>query len=280
MSFLLLLACTTPAETPALRFTAIPDHDTRLLEQRFQPVAAYLSEALQVEVVYVPAADYRASVELFTHGDIQLAWFGGLTGVQARAAVPGAHAIAQGAEDPEYHSYFIAHQSTGLTRSEDFPTALSALTFTFGSESSTSGRLMPEHFLRQASGKGPEAFFEQPYAFSGAHDRTAKLVESGQVQAGALNFKTYDAMVADGRLDASQAPIIWKTPAFADYNFTAHPVLDARYGEGFTAKLQQALIAMDDPALLQAFDRSALISAKDEDFAAIASVAAELGMVQ
>ena len=48
--------------------------------------------------------------------------------------------IAQGEADPRYYSYFIAHESTGLQRSDEFPLAIKDLTFTFGSESSTSGR--------------------------------------------------------------------------------------------------------------------------------------------
>ncbi len=182
-ALLLLAGCgggSDEAETPVLRYTAIPDQNSTELIQRFQPLTAYLSEKLEVPVEYVPARDYQASVEMFRNGDIMLAWFGGLTGVQARNAVPGAEAIAQGQADPQYYSYFIAHQSTGLERSEEFPTALADLTFSFGSESSTSGRLMPEYFIKQNTGKSPLEFFAQPFGFSGSHDKTCKLVESGQ----------------------------------------------------------------------------------------------------
>ena len=292
MITLLLFACTgagsgpdaapdaQPAAPPTLQFSAIPDQNTSLLQQKFDPVAAHLSEALGVPVEYVPAADYTASVEMFRNGDIQLAWFGGLTGVQARQAVPGARAIAQGAEDPEYRSYFIAHAGTGLEPTEGFPEAIADYTFSFGSESSTSGRLMPEHFLREATGESPEDFFTAGYSFSGAHDKTAKLVESGQVQVGALNYKTWDAMVADGRVDPAKARVIWTTPTYADYNFTAHPDLEVRYGAGFTDRLQAALVAIDDPALLDAFQRSGLIPASDGDYAQILAVARALDMVR
>jgi len=82
---------------PTLRFSGIPDTNTTNLQEKFEPFAAYLSEALGVPVEYVPTADYAASVAAFTTGQIQLAWFGGLSGVQARHEVAGAHAIA-----PEY----------------------------------------------------------------------------------------------------------------------------------------------------------------------------------
>ncbi len=290
MLFLMLtiLACETPetqlspetAEQTTLRFSAIPDQNTTLLKQKYDPIADYLSEALDVPVEYVPVFDYTASVEMFKNGDIQLAWFGGLTGVQARASVPGAHAIAQGAEDTAYFSYFIAHKDTGIERSDAFPLAIAEGNFSFGSDSSTSGRLMPEFFIQQYTGMSPTEFFTEGVSFSGAHDKTAKLVESGQIQAGVLSYKTYDKMVAEGRLDEDTCRIIWKTPEYADYNFTAHPDLEVMFGDGFTQKLQTVLIEMNDPVLLDAFPRSALIEAEDADFDGIAQVAAELGMLR
>lgn len=282
---MLALACASnppaePSATPTLSFSAIPDQDSTRLRQKFDPIAAYLSAELAVPVQYVPSADYPASVALFKNADVQLAWFGGLTGVQARAAVPGAQAIAQGAEDPQYTSYFVAHHSTGLTRGTEFPMGIADLSFSFGSESSTSGRLMPEYFLRQATGQAPDAFFSKPYGFSGAHDKTAKLVEGGQVEAGVLSYKTWDKLVEEGRIDETQAHMIWQTPPYADYNFTAHPSLETRFGPGFTDKLQAALLSMDDPALLAALPRSAIIPATNEDFGQIEVVARELGMLR
>ena len=263
-----------------LCFSAIPDQNTTELEEKFRPFAEHLSQVLGVPVEYVPAHDYQASVEMFRNGDIHFAWFGGLTGVQAREAVPGARAIAQGAADPEYYSYFIAHASTGLERSEDFPFAIEGMTFTFGSESSTSGRLMPEYFLRQNTGKAPAEFFAEPVGFSGSHDKTVELVESGQYQVGVVNYKVYDKRVQSGKADPEVARILWKTPFYADYNWTVRPDVDAAFGAGFIDRLQEALISIDDPSLLQALPRERLIEATNDDFEGIRSVAQALGMLR
>ena len=140
-------------------FTAIPDQDTTRLQERFGKIADYLSEELGITVKYIPVKSYSASVQAFKNNEVQLAWFGGLSGVQARMAVPNSVAIAQGAEDPDFISYFIANTSTGLAFSEKFPKAIADKTFTFGSKGSTSGRLMPEHFIRQAfEGRHPVTF--------------------------------------------------------------------------------------------------------------------------
>ena len=266
--------------TPVLRFTAIPDQNTTELRQKFAPLTEHLAQVLGVEVEYVPSRDYQASVEMFRAGDIQLAWFGGLTGVQARAAVPGARAIAQGEVDPQYYSYFIANSETGLQPSEQFPVGMADFPFTFGSESSTSGRLMPEFFIKENTGQSPDQFFKKGFSFSGSHDKTVELVEAGRFPCGVVNYKVYDQRVAAGKTDPQVCRVIWKTPTFADYNFTVHPELDQVFGKGFTQRLQDALIGIDDESLLSALPRHKLIKAANEEFSGIATVARDLGMVR
>ncbi|MEE8526084.1 MAG: putative selenate ABC transporter substrate-binding protein [Thermoanaerobaculia bacterium] len=268
------------AQAAVLRFTAIPDQNTTELVEKFQPLAEHLSRELGVAVEYAPAHDYQASVEMFKNGDVQLAWFGGLTGVQARSAVDGARAIAQGQVDPEYYSYFIAHRETGLERSDQLPSDLGKYKFTFGSQSSTSGRLMPEFFIREHTGQGPMELFEHPVGFSGSHDKTIELVESSQYEIGAVNYKVYDQRIQAGTSDPEICRVIWKTPYYADYNWTVRPDVDDAMGEGYIDRLQAALVAIDDPQLLAALPRDRLIAASNEDFEGIRVVAEELGMLR
>ncbi|MDA7644290.1 putative selenate ABC transporter substrate-binding protein [bacterium] len=282
-----LTGCTkkSPSDSAAgsgavLKFTAIPDQNKVALQAKFDPVAEYLTEKLGVTCEYVPSTDYSASVQMFEAGDVHIAWFGGLTGVQAMHNVKGARAIAQGLADPNFMSYFIAHKDTGLTASESFPKAMAGKTFTFGSNKSTSGRLMPEYFIRENTGKSPEEFFGQKPGFSGAHDFTIDLVASGQVQVGAVNFKTYDSWAEKAGSDTEACRIIWKTPTYYDYNFTAHPALETLFGDGFTDRLQSALIEMDGALAKSAFNREKLITAKNSDFETIVKVATDLGFLR
>lgn len=263
-----------------LRFTAIPDQNTTELKEKFAPLAAYLTEKLGVTVEYLPAADYQASVEMFKNGDVLFSWFGGLTGVQARAAVAGADVIAQGDSDPEYYSLFLVNASTGLAASDSFPKGLADLAFTFGSESSTSGRLMPEYFIRKETGKSPKDFFKKPFGYSGSHDKTIELVESGRYQAGVVNYKVYEKRVKAGTTNPEVVKVIWKTPKYTDYHWLAHPDLDKTFGAGFKDKLKTALLSITDPKLLAALPRDKLIAAGNGDYTKIEEVARELGMLR
>jgi phosphonate transport system substrate-binding protein len=273
-------ACAPKPPAEPLRFSAIPDQNTTELQEKFKPLAAYLTQQLGVTVEYVPTRDYQATVETFKNGDIVLAWFGGLTGVQARNAVPGARAIAQGDTDPKYYSYFIANRSTGLEKKDEFPMDIGKFKFTFGSESSTSGRLMPEFFIREHTGKGPAEFFSTPVGFSGSHDKTAELVESGQYEVGVLNYLVYERRVKEGTTNPDVARIIWQTPTYVDYHWVAHPRIEQVFGAGFTEKLQQALTGITDPSLLAALPRERLIPAADQDYEQLRTVAEQLGMLR
>lgn len=276
-SILLFLTCLS-AWSQTFRFTAIPDQNSHHLEARFSKVAQYLSEKLGVEVVYVPVKSYSASVAAFKNNEVQLAWFGGLSGVQARRAVPNSQALAQGEEDQQFVTYFIANASTGLQLQESFPQELKGLTFTFGSKGSTSGRLMPEFFVRQHLGEAPVKAFKR-VGFSGDHSKTIALVQAGAYQAGAVNFQVWEREMKEGKIDASAVRIVWKTPTYPDYNWTVRGDVDTAFGAGFTKKIKQALLNMKDPELLESFPRSRFIPADNSMYKPILDTALEIGII-
>lgn len=262
----------------ALVFTAIPDEDETRLVERFTQYAKYFEAKLGVPVKYLPVKSYPAAVTAFTNNQVQFAWFGGLTGVQARLSVPGSQALAQGVEDLEFKSYIIAHASTGLTRSKDFPRGIEGKTFTFGARASTSGRLFPEHFIRQAMGKDPEKIFSR-IGYSGDHSRTIQLVQSGAYQVGVLNHLVWDQEVRSGKVDTKAVSVIWETPTYPDYHWVARGDIDKTFGTGFTGRLQSAILGVDEPKLLAIFDRKKFIPAKNDDYKVIEEVGKLTGLI-
>jgi phosphonate transport system substrate-binding protein len=274
----LLAAPTAHAQQSTLVFTAIPDEDETRLVERFTQYAKYFESKLGVPVKYLPVKSYPAAVTAFTNNQVQFAWFGGLTGVQARLAVPGSQAIAQGSEDLEFKSYFIAHASTGLKLSKEFPKGVEGKTFSFGARASTSGRLFPEHFIRQALGKDPEKVFSR-VGYSGDHSRTIQLVQSGAYQVGVLNHLVWDQEVKSGKVDTKLVSVIWETPTYPDYHWVARGDIDKTFGAGFVKKLQATIIGIDDPKLLAIFDRKKFIPAKNEDYKAIEEVGKLTGLI-
>jgi len=264
-------------------FTAIPDADESRLQQRFNKVAVYLSEKLNVDVKYIPVKSYGAAVTAFRNDQVQLAWFGGLSGVRARTLVPGSEAIAQGFEDQSFKSYIIAHHSTGLKPNADLSDAFKAfntkdMTFTFGSKGSTSGRLMPEFYLREEFKAAPNDVFSR-IGFSGDHSRTIAQVQSGAYQVGAVNFKVWEKELASGKVDTNKVSVIWTTPTYPDYQWTIRNDVDQRFGADFKQLVRKTLLEMNDPDLLASFPRQSFIPASNADYAPIENTARAIGLI-
>ena len=265
---------------PPLVIGGIPDQDVALLEERFGGLAEYLSDELGLPVRYQPATDYAAVVTAFGNGDVKLGWFGGLTGVQARLETPGARAVAQRPIDTEFRSVFIAGADVRATTLQD----LAGTRFTFGSESSTSGHLMPRFFLQEA-GIDPEADFAGRPSYSGSHDKTWKLVEAGSFQAGALNASVWDRAVEEGQVDPAKVREVLRSPTYVDYHWVAHPEIDETYGEGTTERIVDVLLEMDDAGpeaqrVLELFEDDEFIASDNGRYGAIEKVARDLGLLE
>lgn len=274
----------TPDAAPALGIAAIPDQDPELLNRLYSAVAEGIAEASGLAVDYRPVTDYTAVVRAFQRGDVYLAWVGGLTGVQARALVPGATAIAQRDIDSDFRSLFIAHSSAGIEPFGELSglSAVAGTSLTFGSETSTSGRLMPQYFMSQA-GVSLSDLAGAP-GFSGSHDATIEAVASGAFEVGAVNEQVYRAAQEAGEVDLSEVTVVFRTPGYADYHWIARPDLDETYGEGVTQALTDYFLGLDagtedDAAILELFGAQSFVAADDAAYDPIEEVARELDLL-
>ena len=279
---LLALGACSGEVQPVLKVGGIPDQDTSRLVRRYQVFADYLSGRLGVEVEYVPSVDYPAVVTAFSQGDIHLAFFGGLTGVQARLRSPGSQAIAQREQDASFHTKFIVNAESPVNSLQGLKTGASDLTLTFGSETSTSGHLMPRYFMNQA-GIDPGNDFRTLPNYSGSHDLTWKLVESGSFDVGALNEDVWNRAVELGNVDLARVREFYTTPDYFDYNWTVNSAVDREFGLGFTQRLEQALFSLnpaDHQEILDLFSAQAFIPSENQNYAAIEEVARDLGIIR
>lgn len=288
LGLLLLVACSqgeVATETPPLVISAIPDQDPEKLQRLYGPLAEYLSKEIGVPVVYQPVTDYTASVTAFKVGDLDMVWYGGLTGVQARLQVSGAEAILQRDIDENFHSVFIANSASGVAPFTDASglLALRGHTFTFGSESSTSGRLMPQYFLQQA-GVTLDDFTGEP-GFSGSHDKTIDLVEAGAYEVGVLNEQVWEQRVQAGEVDTSKVQLLWRTPAYYDYHWVIHPDVAQTYGPEIVEKIKTAFLKLDpsvpaDKEILDLFGATKFIPTENSNYDSIEAVGRAIGKIE
>ncbi|MFD6159911.1 putative selenate ABC transporter substrate-binding protein [Nocardia sp. NPDC060256] len=291
LSILLAVACGGSPGNPhhvsgngMLRIGAIPDQDPQKLQRTYSVLADWLGDQLGVKVEYVPVTDYMASVSAFVRGDLDLVFFGGLTAVQATHQLPGAVPIAQRDVDAEFRSVFVANVRSNIKPVGDIAglKTLAGHRYTFGADTSTSGRLMPQYFLQQAGvGIGD---FAGAAGFSGSHDATWKLVQEGTYEVGALNAAVWDDRLASGAIDTSKVREVFRTPSYHDYCWVARPDLDKKFGDGFTRKVTDAFLSIDgsdehEREILRAFAAKKFITTEAANYAQIEAVARDLGLL-
>jgi phosphonate transport system substrate-binding protein len=259
-----------------LRISAIPDESPTELQRKFGQLAAYLEKQVGMKVQYTPVSDYAAAVEALVGKKLDMVWYGGFTFVQARnrsnnQVIP----LVQRVEDENFKSVFIARANSGITTLAD----LKGKSVTFGSPSSTSGHLMPRHFLLQ-QGIDPERDFRQ-VAFSGAHDATIAAVAGGKVQAGALNISVWEKFVQEKRVDPAQVVVIYTTPPYYDYNWTVR----ADLGPALQKKLADAFLRLDparpeDKAILDLQRASRFVPTTAANYDSIERAARSAGLLK
>ncbi len=198
------------------KITAIPDESPTELARKAVPLVKYLEQQLGMKVEFTPVSDYAAAVEALVNKQVDMAWYGGFTFVQASIRSGGkVIPLVQREEDEKFRSVFITSDPSIKTLAD-----LKGKTVSFGSQSSTSGHLMPRSVLLQAN-IDPDKDFKR-VAYSGAHDATIAAVAAGKVDAGALNISVWDKFVADKKVDPTKVKVIFTTPAYFDYNWTVH----------------------------------------------------------
>ncbi|MGE0331224.1 MAG: putative selenate ABC transporter substrate-binding protein [Ramlibacter sp.] len=218
------------------RVTTIPEEAATEQVRKFTPLASYLEKQLGVKVEFTPVSDYPAAVEALVNKKVDLVWFGGFTFVQANLRSGGKVVpLAQREEDTKFQSVFIAKTDSGIKTLND----MKGKQVSFGSQSSTSGHLMPRSFLLQAS-INPEKDFKR-IAYSGAHDATIASVVSGKVDAAALDITVWKKFVGENKVDTKAVDVFYTTPGYFNYNWSVHADMPA----AMQAKVKAALLALN-----------------------------------
>ncbi len=258
-----------------LRVSAIPDEAPTELQRKFKPLGTYLEKKLGMKVEFTPVTDYAASVEGLINNKLDMVWFGGFTFVQANVRSGGKIVpLVQREEDEKFRSVFITTNNS-INKLED----LKGKNFSFGSESSTSGHLMPRSFLLQAK-INPDTDMKR-VSFSGAHDATVAAVAGGKVDAGALNISVWEKLVSSGKVDPKAVRVFYTTPGYYDYNWSVradmNPVTQKKLTDAFLA------LNSNDPEgkeILELQRATRFIPTKAANYTAIEAAARNAGLLK
>ena len=259
-----------------LRVTTIPEEAATEQIRKFGPLTKYLERTVGTKVEFVPVNDYPAAVEALVNKQVELVWFGGFTYVQAQIRSGGKIIpIAQREEDTNFRSVFITQTNSGIKRLTD----LKGKQVSFGSQSSTSGHLMPRFFLLEA-GVDPDKDFKR-VAYSGAHDATIASVVSGRVDAAALDITVWRKFVAENKVDTSKVDVFFTTPPYFNSNWSVHADMPTAQREKITTALLN--LSMNNPEgneILTLNRATKYIPTKPENYKGLEAAGRSAGLIR
>jgi len=269
-----LMAAAAHAQT-VFRVTTIPEEAATEQVRKFTPLASYLEKQLGMKVEFTPVNDYPAAVEALVNKKVDLVWFGGFTHVQANLRSGGKIVpIAQREEDTKFQSVFIAKTDSGIKGLAD----MKGKQVSFGSQSSTSGHLMPRSFLLQA-GINPEKDFAR-IAYSGAHDATIASVVSGKVDAAALDITVWRKFVSENKVDTKAVDVFYTTPGYFNYNWSVHADMPKALQDKVKAALIGLSPAVPEQAEILKLNRATrYIETRPENYKGLEAAARSAGLL-
>ncbi|MDJ0520931.1 MAG: phosphate/phosphite/phosphonate ABC transporter substrate-binding protein [Planctomycetota bacterium] len=225
-----------PPRPAVLRCGVLPGRPPEELKRRFLPLLAHMSKRAGVRCELVIPADYGELVSLYRRGEVDLAWFGALTFLQAqrhREAVP----LVMRDVDAEFTTVFIVrpeHVDSNLA-------AMQGLRFGFGNRLSTSGHLMARHHLSRVHDiEDPETYFDGAHHHQ-THDETAQHVRDGRIDVGAINALELEAMYRSGVLSPDEVMVLERSHPYVAYLWVAH----ADVPTALRSLLREALLELD-----------------------------------
>ena len=270
----LFVGCNASGPSPqTLRLSMIPTTDPGKMIREGQPLIAYLEKETGMKVEMTIPTNYAAVVEAIANDQVDIAYLGGFTYVQASKRA-GVIPLLQRDQDQNFHSLFITQPDSGINSLSD----LNGRTFAFGDVNSTSGHLMPEYFMREAN---VEADVIAKAIYTGGHDGTALAVANQRVDAGALDETVYQKMIQDGKLDPAKVKVFFTTPPFFDYVWVARKGLDAKLAEAFSsAFLRLDASEPQQRAVLDVMRAKKYVRANDSDYDKLRQAANDAGLLK
>ncbi len=264
-------AANESSKPTTLRVGVIPNQAPDKIKAQYEPFRMYLQEKLNMPVELFVATDYAGVVEAMANDKLDLAYFGGLTYVQAkqRAKIhPIVTEIDQETGTTQYYSLIIAPSNSELTAVKD----IKGKVFAFGDISSTSGSLYPRFMLDKAGIKVPDDL--KNVVYSGGHDATAQAVQNGTVDAGGIEGRILAKLIAKGSVDGSKIKVLEKH-LVEGYPWVLRDALD----KDMEGKIVQAFLDMKDPILLDLMRAQAFAKVSAEHYVEAEREANRLGLV-
>lgn len=263
-----------------LRVGLIPNIAPEEQRAKYAPFGEYLEEQLGVTVELFVASDYAGVVTALANGQLDLAYLGGLTYLQANEQVelvPLVTEVDRETGTTAYYSAIVVPDASPLQNLSDLLNADAILAL--GDVASTSGSLYPRSMIIDA---GATCSLRQldscpplrQVVFTGGHDAAAQAVLAGSADAAGMELRILRRLERDGAVPTGALRVIAQEPV-EGYPWVARAALGADVHDA----IRQVFLGITDPVLLDLLRAESYVAIDASAYADMRERAAAFGLL-
>lgn len=275
---LALAALPVPAAEPrpgGLVLGLVPEVNVFRQRARFEPLAAWLSEAAGVPVRFTSLPRYGSALEGLEAGRLDgavLGSFAAAVAIERLGAIPLARPVGlDGAST--YRGVLFARRDSGLRTAAQ----LRGKRMVFVDRATTAGWVFPLAWLRAQGIAGPEGFFAETW-FAGSHDAAIAAVLERKADVGAAKSNVLDeARASDPRVERDLL-VLASSPPYPSNALVLRRDVDP----AVAARLRSALLGLERAPgggrVLESVRALRFVETSAADYAPVRELAARAGV--
>jgi phosphonate transport system substrate-binding protein len=264
-----------PSPRRTLRIGLIPEQNIFNQLDRYQPLAAYLSEKIGATIELKLLPRYGNIIDNFRSEKLDGAFLGSFTYALAHSKL-GISVVARPLAPDNTSTYYgmiFVRKDSGIRTIRE----MKGKRFAFVDKATTAGYLLPLEYFFKGGVKDYKRYFGETY-FTGTHQDSIDDVLNRRADIGAAkNTVFYRLAQRDPRI-ISQLKILARSPEVPENGLALRKDMDDAMKKG----IQESLLGMhDDPRgkeILRMFGATRFIETSDEDYKAVYDYAREIGL--
>jgi phosphonate transport system substrate-binding protein len=268
-------APTEPEPRPVLRIGLIPERNIFTQKRRYEPLAAYLSQRVGVDIELKVLSRYGNIIDNFVSNGLDGAFFGSFTGALALQRLD-VEPLAR-PEYPDgtstYHGLIFVKKGSGIASAHD----MKGKRFVFVDKATTAGWLLPMQYFKVQGIDDYGAWLGETY-FAGTHEGAISDVLEGKADIGAAKNTVFDALAQKDPRIRNQLVILTRSPDVPENGLCVRRSLSRDLKDS----LRLTLLGMDQNeegrAVLERFGAKRFIPTTEADYAVVFEFARTVGL--
>ncbi|MBI5739737.1 MAG: phosphate/phosphite/phosphonate ABC transporter substrate-binding protein [Nitrospirae bacterium] len=253
----------------------IPEQNIFRQIERYEPLAAYLSEKVGLRVKLKVLPRYGNIIDNFVSEGMDGAFFGSFTYVLAHSKL-GLEVLARPVADDgqsTYHGLIFVRKDSGIKNAKDMKGKI----FAFVDKATTAGFILPLAYFKKNDIESYKTYLKEGY-FSGTHEDVIYDVLNRKADIGAAKNTVYARLAGSDVRIQNELTVLEKSPDVPENGLAVKKSIDSSVKNRITEVLLNMHNDTAGRRVLEKFGALKFIETSNDDYAPVFKYADQIGL--